>query len=705
MSYEPLHHKYRPQTFADLVGQEAIATTLSNALKLKKIAPAYLFAGPRGTGKTSSARILAKSLNCLKGDSPTDQPCGVCEVCRSITNGSSLDVIEIDAASNTGVDNIRELISRAQFAPVQCRYKVYIIDECHSLSASAFNALLKTLEEPPSHVVFVLATTDPQRVLPTIISRCQRFDFRRIPLDAMVQHLQHIAAKESINITPEALLAVAQISQGGLRDAESMLDQLSLLPGEVTLAQVWHLVGAVPEQDLMQLLQAIAADHPEAVLDRVRAIMDRGREPLVVLQNLTSFYRDLLIAKTAGDRADLVAITPTTWAELRQFAQTQDLGKILQGQQHLRACEAQIKNTTQPRLWLEVALLGLLPSALNVTQQVVASPSPRAVSPQPGTQPSYQPVAATPTPATPVSQPQAGERSYGQTPAVAATPAPQTYQPKPETQARQVPNSPADLNDLQSLWQQVLAHLPLPSQALLKQHGTLVSVQEHEVRLGFRSQNLIKIAAEPKLPQIKAAFTQVLGRAIQVRLEVSGDRATPAAATSQPQRSLPTAPVQPPAATPAATSPTPQPAPVSAGRQSLPAQRPTQTTPSRPQSTTKVCTTKVYVDESEAIAAAQKLADMFDGTVVADFEDEDNFYRDRIEQSSEPMNDISLEVEDFSDTVEEVVETVAMPQPLSWAENGRSPNNFMNNFMPTDEEDEAKKLSDLKGEEFGGYDF
>jgi DNA polymerase-3 subunit gamma/tau len=729
MSYEPLHHKYRPQTFADLVGQEAIATTLSNALQLNKIAPAYLFAGPRGTGKTSSARILAKSLNCLKDNSPTDRPCGVCEVCRSITNGSSLDVIEIDAASNTGVDNIRELIERAQFAPVQCRHKVYIIDECHSLSASSFNALLKTLEEPPNHVVFVLATTDPQRVLPTIISRCQRFDFRRIPLDAMVQHLQDIAGKENINITPEALLTVAQIAQGGLRDAESMLDQLSLLPDRVTIAQVWNLVGAVPEQDLMQLLQAIAADHPEAVLDRVRAIMDRGREPLVVLQNLTSFYRDLLIAKTAADRADLVAITPATWAELCQFAQTQDVGKILQGQQHLRACEAQIKNTTQPRLWLEVALLGLLPSALNVTQQVVASPSPRAVSPQPGTQPSYQSVAATPTPATPVSQPQTGERSYGQTPAVAVTPAPEiivaTDRPKPETPAAQVPSSPTDLNDLQSLWQQVLAHLPVPSQALLKQQGTLISVTEHEVRVAFPTKNLIKIAAERQLPQIKAAFTQVLGRAIQVRLEVCGDSATAAPATSRSQRSLPTVPVQPPAATPAAKPPTPQTAPVPEVRQSLPTQTliqtPTQTTPlvqtvtvangqrnvpltqsvavakpanstvnpsashqvSRPQQTTKV-----YVDESEAIAAAQKLADMFGGTVVADFEDSDSFYRDRIEQSAESMNDILLEVEDFSDITEEVLETAAMPH-----------------VMPIDDEEEAKILSELASEEFGGMGF
>ena len=179
------------------MGQEAIATTLNNAIASQRIAPAYLFTGPRGTGKTSSARILAKSLNCLAVEAPTASPCGECEVCRAIARGSALDVIEIDAASNTGVDNIREIIERSQFAPVQCRYKVYVIDECHMLSVAAFNALLKTLEEPPERVIFVLATTDPQRVLPTIISRCQRFDYRRIPLEAMVSHLTVIAQKEN----------------------------------------------------------------------------------------------------------------------------------------------------------------------------------------------------------------------------------------------------------------------------------------------------------------------------------------------------------------------------------------------------------------------------------------------------------------------------------------------------------------------------
>ncbi|WP_445634887.1 DNA polymerase III subunit gamma/tau [Nostoc sp. DSM 114161] len=369
MSYEPLHHKYRPKSFAQLVGQEAIATTLTNAIGTSKIAPAYLFTGPRGTGKTSSARILAKSLNCLKSDKPTADPCGVCNVCLGITKGYSLDVIEIDAASNTGVDNIRELIEKAQFAPVECRYKVYVIDECHMLSNQAFNALLKTLEEPPKHVVFVLATTDPQRVLPTIISRCQRFDFRRIQLEAMIKHLSAIASKENINISPDAVTLVAQLSQGGLRDAESLLDQLALLTGEVTPDKVWDLVGTVSEQDLLKLLNAIAQDKPEAVLEYTHHILDRGREPLTILQNLAAFYRDLLIAKTAPNRHDLVTCTQQTWKALVEFAQNWHTSMILAGQERLRTAEVQIKNSTQPRLWLEVTILGLLPSATNIQPQ------------------------------------------------------------------------------------------------------------------------------------------------------------------------------------------------------------------------------------------------------------------------------------------------------------------------------------------------
>jgi DNA polymerase-3 subunit gamma/tau len=508
MSYEPLHHKYRPKSFAELVGQEAIASTLTNAIRTAKIAPAYLFTGPRGTGKTSSARILAKSLNCLNSDKPTPEPCGVCDVCKGITKGYSLDVIEIDAASNTGVDNIRELIEKAQFAPVQCRYKVYVIDECHMLSNAAFNSLLKTLEEPPRHVVFVLATTDPQRVLPTIISRCQRFDFRRIQVEAMVKHLKAIALQENINISGDAVKLVAQIAQGGLRDAESLLDQLALLSGEVTPERVWDLVGSVSEQDLLVLVKAIADNNPEAVLDSTRKVLDRGREPLTILQNLAAFYRDLLIAKTAPKRQDLVTCTDQTWKAIVEFAQKLDITTILTGQQHLRNAEVQIKNTTQPRLWLEVTLLGLLPTANT-------QPAPTSVAP-----------ITTPPPPTP-SLPSTDTINPVSTPApetadainrVSTTP---TKTPDAINRVSTPPETPPESNDasLAETWQKVVSDLPLPKRSLLSQMCHLIEFDGHAARIGIKSPHWYKkFQTEPQL--IATAFEKAFQRQIKVNLEL-----------------------------------------------------------------------------------------------------------------------------------------------------------------------------------------
>ena len=527
MPYEPLHHKYRPQTFAELVGQEAISRTLTNAIISRRIAPAYLFTGPRGTGKTSSARILAKSLNCLN-EGPTPTPCGLCHSCQAIARGSALDVIEIDAASNTGVDNIREVIERAQFAPVGCRYKVYVIDECHMLSTAAFNALLKTLEEPPERVVFVLATTDPQRVLPTIISRCQRFDFRRIPLKAMVAHLQKIANLEEIAISHEALFLVAQIANGGLRDAQSLLDQLSLLSGTTTPERVWDLVGAVPERDLLVLLAAIAADDPEAVLEQCRSLINRGREPLVVLQNLASFILNLLIANTAPTRTDLVAVTEPTWQQLCRQAQDWELSDILQAGQQLKDSEEQLKHTAQPHLWLEVTLLGLLPSASRRSQdsevpsvqeralkEVVAKPEltpaqPNGVkssveeslpslhqrdTPFPGDRHDVPAV-----PLEPVAEPQAPEKSAP----VSPTPAP----------------LPVTEPDAQELWQEMLKHLhPPTTQALLSQHCQLLSFDGVVVHIGIKNKALLGIA-QSKLANIEAAFELACQQKIQVKLQV-----------------------------------------------------------------------------------------------------------------------------------------------------------------------------------------
>lgn len=534
MTYEPLHHKYRPQTFADLVGQEAIAHTLRNAIRTERIAPAYLFTGSRGTGKTSSARILAKSLNCLQNSQPTEHPCGVCPVCQGIAKGSALDVIEIDAASNTGVDNIREIIERAQYAPVQCRYKVYVIDEVHSLSSAAFNALLKTLEEPPNHVVFVLATTDPQRVLPTIISRCQRFDFRRIPLEAMVEHLGKIAQWENINITSEAITLVSQVAQGGLRDAESLLDQLSLLSGQVTLEAVWDLVGAVPERDLMDLLKAIAHNDPEAVLEKARHLMDRGREPLIVLQNLAGFYRDLLIAKTAPKRPDLVAVTAPTWTHLCEFEDL-DIPTILQGQKHLKDSEVQIRNTTQPRLWLEVTLLGLLPLA-NSGQQIQAVGSVNLTRPRVERQQASDRGASTPntqystpaqpaTPAVDTAPPSVSpiQQEAPPEPPSAAAPPPE---PRESTEPPAPVSQPAEVTDrgveLDRIWQQVINHVQLfGTQEFLRQRCRLLNFNGREAILSVSSTGLLKLA-QTKLPDVEAAFSKTFQSKVKVSFQVAG---------------------------------------------------------------------------------------------------------------------------------------------------------------------------------------
>src|SRR5947207_3694099 len=218
--------KYRPQTFDDIVGQSHVSRTLKNAVEQNRLAHAYLFVGPRGTGKTSTARILSKALNCSNSPAPTVMPCGVCDNCREIAAGNSLDVIEIDGASNNSVEDVRQLRDNVRYAPAKGRYKIYLIDEVHMLSTPAFNALLKTLEEPPAHVKFIFATTEPQKVLPTILSRCQRFDLHRIPANLIAQHLQFIARKEKITLEPAAAHAIARGAEGGLRDAESMLDQL-----------------------------------------------------------------------------------------------------------------------------------------------------------------------------------------------------------------------------------------------------------------------------------------------------------------------------------------------------------------------------------------------------------------------------------------------------------------------------------------------
>ena len=360
--HKPFHQKYRPNNLDELVGQKFISITLKQALLTKKIAPAYLFNGPRGTGKTSSARIFAKSLNCQAFDQPTITPCCKCDLCRQITDGSALDIIEIDAASNTGVENIREIIERARFAPTQARWKVYVIDECHMLSTAASNALLKTIEEPPSRVVFILATTNPERVLNTIKSRCQKFDFRRISPSDIFQHLSEIAEKESIKYEVQALKMIAKRSNGGMRDAQSLLEQLNLLPEGITINNIQNLLGEVSESELTNLIKSLVENNPESLIYTCNKLYDAGNEPLQIIIGLLNITRDLLLHTTNNKYSDLYYTSDEFRDELDKISKTINKSTIINWHNNLRNIEYQIKSSDNPRLWFEIHLTGLLDS-------------------------------------------------------------------------------------------------------------------------------------------------------------------------------------------------------------------------------------------------------------------------------------------------------------------------------------------------------
>ncbi len=360
VNYEVFARKYRPQTFDDLVGQTHVSRTLKNAVAQNRLAHAYLFVGPRGVGKTSTARILAKSLNCIKG--PTITPCGVCDNCREIAGGNSLDVIEIDGASNNSVEDVRQLRENVRYAPAKGRYKIYLIDEVHMLSSAAFNALLKTLEEPPEHVKFIFATTEPQKVLATILSRCQRFDLHRIPANLIAQHLQFIATKEKITLQPEAAHAIARGAEGGLRDAESMLDQLVAFCGEkITESDVLNVFGFTSEQTVSELTGRILRGETPEAIDLLHEQCEAGKDMMRLMADLIAYLRDLLVFKAKPDALN-EDVDPEVRQSLAAYAELISTDRLLELIDQFAAAEGRMKWAPNKKLHFEVAIIKAIQS-------------------------------------------------------------------------------------------------------------------------------------------------------------------------------------------------------------------------------------------------------------------------------------------------------------------------------------------------------
>ncbi|HEV2046545.1 MAG TPA: DNA polymerase III subunit gamma/tau [Chthoniobacterales bacterium] len=367
MSYEVFARKYRPQTFDDLVGQTHVSRTLKNAVAQNRLAHAYLFVGPRGIGKTSTARILAKALNCVKG--PTVTPCGVCDPCREIAAGNSFGVFEYDAASNTQVDKIRELIvERVKISPPQgYKFKIYIIDEVHMLSTSSFNALLKTLEEPPPHVIFIFATTEVNKMPLTIVSRCQRFDLHRIPAKLIAEHLQFISGKEKITLEPAAAHAIARGAEGGLRDAESMLDQLVAFCGEkIAEADVLNVFGFTSEQTVVDLTGKILVGDTAAALDVLYEQCEAGKDMMRLMSDLIAYLRDLLVFKAKPD-----ALKEDVDLELQKSlaAQSELIAndRLLELIDQFAQAESRMKWVPNKKLHFEVAIIKAIQSLSQAT--------------------------------------------------------------------------------------------------------------------------------------------------------------------------------------------------------------------------------------------------------------------------------------------------------------------------------------------------
>lgn len=539
MAYVALYRQWRPQDFDALVGQKAVKTTLKNALASGKIAHAYLFSGPRGTGKTSMARILAKALNCEQG--PTAEPCGQCGNCQRIVQGTSLDVIEIDAASNTSVDNIRDLREQVAFTPAESRYKVYIIDEVHMLSTGAFNALLKTLEEPPAHAVFILATTDPQKVPATIQSRCQRFEFRRVTVDEIAEHLAMVAAGSGIEADADALRLIAIQAEGGMRDALSLLDQCGVMAKRVTVATVREVLGIVGREALHELTGAIGRRQLPQALATLNLLLEQGKDVKQVLTELIEYLRALVLYLAVPDYEEIY-LTDTKEA-LAELAPLFGRDRLLAAEERLHSAIQELRGSMRPRITAELCLLDLC----RVEGSTLAALSARIEQLERqlagGVMPVYQqaPINAQPAPAVAVQQPiaqqapasanaQVEKAAPAKKPAVKAQPQPAAdtlaaavnAAPKPKSaRVQQTEEYAGDFAAGEDFWKQALEIMKAEkknSMVSCAKNGRVFSFANNILQVAFKAPFL---ADRMNKDDYRKAFEEVLLRLArrEIRLE------------------------------------------------------------------------------------------------------------------------------------------------------------------------------------------
>jgi len=547
MAAQALYLKYRPQTFEEVVGQEPITRTLRNALRQGRIRHAYLFTGPRGTGKTTTARLLAKAVNCLAPEE--ERPCNVCTVCVAINEGRLLDLIEIDAASNRGIDEIRDIRERVGFRPSQGRYKVYVLDEAHMLTEPAFNALLKTLEEPPPHVIFILVTTDPHKIPATITSRCQRFDFRRIPLQVLVDRLAYIVEQEGLSAEPVALELIARQGTGAMRDAISLLDQLAGYGDEIRLDEVQMVLGTVAGEAAGKLVALMAEDDVAGGLDLINRTVSDGADPRQFGREVVEVLRGLLLVREgAGTR--LLNATAEQAAEMEALAERFSVERLLQAIHLFNEAATDLRRGLQtiPQLPLEMALVESILEQGGSQASEIPAPGRAAAPVQARSQAEIHRVAERPAPG-PAPSPAADVRP----PKAEQTVAPKAEQAAPK--AEQSAPKPADsltLEQVQQAWDQVLQAVRLrnpTTQAVLNTGCRPVEVAENEIVVTFPFTFLRDKLGDPqRKTEIQDALAEVLRTNCRLRLVLAAEytpRLTSQPATAKPEPPKPATDTQP----------------------------------------------------------------------------------------------------------------------------------------------------------------